>query len=74
MVTYYDKEEYNVTAEDSKSEGFMEQYDKYKGMVEFPPQLKMMGNSEFYSLVFISDIFSFRLCLQKQIEIGENIL
>ena len=74
MVTYYDKEEYNVTAEDSKSKGFMEQYDKYKGLVEFPPLLKRIGISEFYSLMFISDIFSFRLCLHKQIEIGENIL
>ena len=47
MVTYYDKEEYNDTSEDTKNKGLMKlfnQYNLYKGIVDFPPQLKKMGN------------------------------
>ena len=70
MVTYYDKEEYNDTSEDTNNKGLMKlfnQYNLYKGIVDFPPQLKKIGNIELYCWVLFSDVFSYRLFLQKQI-------
>ena len=63
MVTYYDKEEYNDTKiydEDNQSIGLknlIKQYDDYKGMVEFPLQLKNMGDD------FLIIYFIYAICL-----------